>query len=92
MPRVASVIIAIDVPIFRLSAMVAFTNDDILVRLIDRHGNTLIKYITFPVEQTALYFRVFTVGDNAALKLGNVFETFLKHETGQLLAPNAPVQ
>jgi len=43
MLQVASVIIAVDVPIFGLSAMVAFTNNDILVRLIDRYGNTLIN-------------------------------------------------
>ena len=92
MLQVAGVVIAVDIPVFRFSAMVAFAHDYILVRLVDRNGNALIKYITFSVEETALYFRIFPVGDNAALKLGNVFEAFLEHKSSQFLAADAPVQ
>ncbi|VTR34955.1 Uncharacterised protein [Actinobacillus pleuropneumoniae] len=50
MLQVAGVVIAVDIPVFRFSAMVAFAHDYILVRLVDRNGNALIKYITFSVE------------------------------------------
>lgn len=90
MLKMAGIIITVNVPVFRLTAVVAFTDNNVLVRLIDRHGDALVKHVAFSVEQTTLHFRIFAVGDNPAIELGNILEAFLKHEAGQLLAANAP--
>ncbi|MNJ71376.1 hypothetical protein D3C77_679140 [compost metagenome] len=62
----------VDVAVIRFSAMVAVTDDYILICTVNWNRNAFIKHITFAVKEATLDFRIFTVGDNTTLKLGDV--------------------
>src|SRR5690606_16229673 len=80
---------AVDIAVIRLAAMVAASDDDILVGSVDRYGNPLVEDIAFTVEQMALYFGIFAVGDDSAFQLSHVIKAFMQQEAGQFLTADS---
>ncbi|MNP30138.1 hypothetical protein D3C76_1231990 [compost metagenome] len=80
MLKVASIVGAVDELVSWLTAVMATTNNDILVGMINLYGDPLIEDITFSIKQLALYLRVFTISHNAAIQLVHLLEAFLHHK------------
>lgn len=77
---------AVDIMIAWRFTMEALTDNDVFIRMIDRNGDSFVKYVAFTVKQTSLYFRVLAVSHNAAIQLAYIVKPFFDQKTGQLFA------
>ncbi|MOA33190.1 hypothetical protein D3C78_1544620 [compost metagenome] len=54
------------ISVIAFTAMIAVSEDYILICAVNRNGDTFIEYIAFTVKKPALHFRVLAVCDDAS--------------------------
>ena len=81
-------ICAVHITLARLAREIIFSDDDVLYA-VDRYADSFVKHVALSVPQLPLHFRIFTVSDDTAVKLGHVFKALLQQPAGKFFTAYA---